>query len=103
MANAGQIDGRVIRRSMFILSPKLPLAAASSFASGIVRESLKDEKCIFSISTDPEMWVCSPKTLVSNLVTTKFITSRPFGQSSGPNGAEEILDVLESVGRQEAW
>jgi hypothetical protein len=79
------------------------LAAASSFASGIVRESSKDEKCVFLVSTDPEMWVCSPKTLVSNLVTIKCITSRPFGESSGPNGTEEILIVLESVGRQEAW
>ncbi|KAF2180419.1 NAD(P)-binding protein [Zopfia rhizophila CBS 207.26] len=106
----GLINGRVVRLPTVIVRPGAPSAAASSFASGIVREPLKGEKSILPVPKDLEMWVCSPKTVVKNLVAIKDVPKEKFGVNRGrvvnlPGQTVkvgQILDALEAVGGQEA-
>jgi nucleoside-diphosphate-sugar epimerase len=106
----GLIDGRVVRLPTVIVRPGAPSAAASSFASGIVREPLKGERSTLPVSRDLEMWVCSPQTVVRNLVAIKDVPKETFGSNRGrvmnlPGRTVrvgEILDALESVGGQAA-
>jgi nucleoside-diphosphate-sugar epimerase len=105
----GLIDGRVVRLPTVIVRPGAPSAAASSFASGIVREPLKGEKSILPVGKDLEMWVCSPQTVVRNLVAMKDVPKESFGVCRGrvvnlPGQTvtvAQILEALEAVGGKE--
>lgn len=108
MSRRGLLDGRIVRLPTIIVRPGAPSAAASSFASGIVREPLKGEASILPVSRDLEMWVCSPDTVVSNLVLVKDVPSTKFGLSRVLNlpgitvTVQDILDGLETVGGSKA-
>ncbi|KAF1960153.1 NAD dependent epimerase/dehydratase [Byssothecium circinans] len=102
----GLIDGRVVRLPTVIVRPRAPSAAASSFASGIVREPLKGEKSVLPVSQDLAMWVCSPKTVVRNLMAIKDVPAEKLPKNRGrvvnlPGQTVkvgEILEALEKVG-----
>lgn len=104
----GLINGRVVRLPTVIVRPGAPSAAASSFASGIVREPLKGERSVLPVARDLEMWVCSPRTVVSNLVYVKDVPKERFGISRVVNlpgitvSVEQILKALEAVGGSKA-
>ncbi|KAF5024343.1 hypothetical protein F66182_3573 [Fusarium sp. NRRL 66182] len=104
----GLVDGRIVRLPTVIVRPGAPSAAASSFASGIVRESLQGVKNTLPVSRDLELWVCSPATVVKNLVKVKDIPKDKFGSSRVVNfpgitvKVQDILDALKEVGGEEA-
>ncbi|KAK2028419.1 NAD dependent epimerase/dehydratase [Colletotrichum zoysiae] len=104
----GLLDGRIVRLPTVTVRPGAPSAAASSFASGIVRESLKGIKNILPVSRDLEVWVCSPATVVKNLIKVKDVPKDRFGDSRVVNlpgitvTVQEILDAVEKVGGKEA-
>ncbi|KAH7562582.1 hypothetical protein BM1_02102 [Bipolaris maydis] len=106
----GLIDGRICRLPTVIVRPGAPSAAASSFASGIVREPLKGEPSVMPVSKDLEMWVCSPSTVVRNLVAIKDVSAEKFESNRGrivnlPGQTVkvgQILDALMEVGGREA-
>jgi len=103
----GLVDGRIVRLPTVIVRPGRPSAAASSFASGIVRESLKGEKNILPVEPELRMWICSPTTVVKNLVLVKDVPGEKFGLSRTTNlpgltvTVQEILDALEEIGGKE--
>ncbi|KAK2063744.1 NAD-dependent epimerase/dehydratase [Colletotrichum caudatum] len=100
----GLLDGRIVRLPTIIVRPGAPSAAASSFASGIVRESLKGGESVLPVRPGLAMWVCSPNTVVGNLVAVKEIHRDPFGLSRVDNlpgvtvTVADILDALKTVG-----
>ena len=104
----GLIDGRIVRLPTVIVRPGAPSAAASSFASGIVREPLKGERSVLPVARDLEMWVCSPRTVIRNLVYVKAVPKEQFGISRVVNlpgitvSVEQILKALEAVGGSKA-
>jgi nucleoside-diphosphate-sugar epimerase len=104
----GLLDARIARLPTVIVRPGQPTAAASSFASGIVRESLKGEKNILPVDEGLDMWVCSPQTVVRNLVALRSVEKGKFGLSrvvclpGQVVGVGKILDVLEEVGGKQA-
>ncbi|KAK8048998.1 hypothetical protein PG994_010728, partial [Apiospora phragmitis] len=102
------VDGRIVRLPTVIVRPGAPSAAASSFASGIIREPLKRERSVLPVPRDLEMWVCSPQTIVKNLVLVKDVKDYTFGITRCVNlpgiriTIQEMLDALEAVGGSEA-
>lgn len=106
----GLIDGRVCRLPTVIVRPGAPSAAASSFASGIVREPLNGERAVLPVSKELEMWVCSPSTVVRNLVAIKDVPKEQFekGCTRTVNlpgqkvRVGDILAALKEVGGKEA-
>jgi nucleoside-diphosphate-sugar epimerase len=65
----GFIDGYSLRFPTVTVRPGKPSAAASSFISGIIREPLDGKECVVPIEDrDFPSWVCSPKTLIHNLL-----------------------------------
>jgi nucleoside-diphosphate-sugar epimerase len=103
----GFLDGRCVRLPTVTVRPGKPTQAASSFASGIVREPLNGEKAILPVSKDTDVWLCSPHTVVKNLVLAKDIPKEAFGSSRSVNlpgqkvSVHQILDALEEVGGKE--
>ncbi|KAJ4120113.1 hypothetical protein NW768_010396 [Fusarium equiseti] len=104
----GLIDGRIVRLPTVVVRPGKPSAAASSFASGIVRESLQGIPNILPVPKSISMWICSPATVIQNLITIKDIPAEKFGDSRIVNlpgitvSVQDILDAVEKVGGKEA-
>ena len=93
-----------------MVRPGAPSGAASSFASGIFRETFKGEKSILPVPKSQEVWICSPKTVVENLIRARDIPVEKFGGKSRvvilPGvtvTVQVLLDVVKSVGGEEAF
>jgi nucleoside-diphosphate-sugar epimerase len=56
----GFIDGRSVRLPTIVVRPGKPNAAASGFASGIIREPLAGVEAICPVEPDTAMWMLSP-------------------------------------------
>lgn len=65
----GYVDGFIVRAPGVTVRTGPPAAAASSFLSGIVRDSLAGKRCIIpTLDRSKNFWICSPKIMVANLV-----------------------------------
>jgi D-erythronate 2-dehydrogenase len=51
-----------------VVRPGKPNAAASSFASGIIREPLAGVDSVCPVPTDTRLWLSSPATVIRNLI-----------------------------------
>ncbi|KAL3484391.1 Metalloenzyme, LuxS/M16 peptidase-like protein [Aspergillus germanicus] len=103
----GFLDGRAVRLPTVTVRAGAPTQAASSFASGIIREPFNGEKAILPVSKEVEMWICSPYTVVKNLIHAATVPGEAFGDSRSVNlpglkvTVQEMLDALEEVGGKE--
>ncbi|KAL4937312.1 hypothetical protein BDV06DRAFT_215984 [Aspergillus oleicola] len=103
----GFIDGRAVRLPTVTVRAGKPTQAASSFASGIIREPFNGERAVLPVNRDVEMWVCSPWTVVRNLIHAASVPGEAFGTSRSVNlpgivvSVQEMLDALEEVGGKE--
>ena len=68
MTRKGFIDGRSLRLPTVTVRPGKPNKAASSFASGIIREPLSGVDAICPVARATRMWVTSPRTVIANIV-----------------------------------
>jgi D-erythronate 2-dehydrogenase len=68
MSRKGFIDGRGLRLPTVVVRPGKPNRAASSFASGIIREPLSGIDAICPVAQTTSMWVQSPRAVVANLL-----------------------------------
>ena len=77
----GLVDGCVLRLPTIIVRPGRPNAAASSFASSILREPLNGEAAICPVPSELEMFVMSPRRVVAALIKGAEVPSADFGLS----------------------
>jgi nucleoside-diphosphate-sugar epimerase len=64
----GYLDGRALRLPTIVVRPGKPNAAASSFASGILREPLNDERSDCPVGPETAVWLLSPRRAVEAFV-----------------------------------
>ena len=64
----GYIDGRTVRLPTVSIRPGKPNAAASSFASGILREPLNGIEAICPVEPETKLWLISPRLAVECLL-----------------------------------
>ena len=104
----GFIDGRSLRLPTVTVRPGKPNAAASSFASGIIREPLNGEVSICPVDRATRMWVISPETVVRCLVAGHDLSSEALGHDRSVNlpglsvTVDEMVAALERVAGREA-
>ena len=75
----GMIDGRALRLPTIVVRPGKPNAAASSFASSIVREPLAGEAVVCPVAADAKMYSLSPRRVVDALIHGMALPSEEFG------------------------
>jgi nucleoside-diphosphate-sugar epimerase len=75
----GFIDGRALRLPTISVRPGRPNAAASSFASGIIREPLNGEDAVCPVGPDARLWLASPETAIDSLVAAHELASERLG------------------------
>ena len=68
MTRKGFIDGRSLRLPTVTVRPGKPNSAASSFASGIIREPLAGVDAPCPVAPATKMWVQSPRAVIENLI-----------------------------------
>jgi nucleoside-diphosphate-sugar epimerase len=103
----GFIDGRAVRLPTITVRPGKPNAAASSFASGIIREPLNGLEAICPVDPDARLWVLSPSTAIECLITAHDVEADAFGSSRVVNlpglsiCVGEMVAALERVAGRE--
>ena len=93
----GFIDGRVLRLPTISVRPGRPNAAASSFASGIIREPLAGEAAICPVKADARLWLLSPQTVIESLIFAHELEAAAFGTDRNVNLPGLSLTVGEMV------
>lgn len=103
MSRKGMIDGRSLRLPTVTVRPGKPNKAASSFASGIIREPLAGVDAICPTSPDTRMWVQSPPRVVENLLigheapASALVNTRSISVPGITVSVREMLDSLHRV------
>ncbi len=64
----GYLDGRSLRMPTVVVRPGKPNRAASSFASGIIREAVNGSEAVCPVAPETLLWLMSPDRAVENLV-----------------------------------
>lgn len=81
----GYIDGRAIRLPTITVRPGKANKAASSFASGIIREPLNGVISVCPVPPETRVWAMSPRSAVKNLVQAHEVTREALGTGGAIN------------------
>ena len=99
----GLVDGRVLRLPTVVIRPGRPNAAASSFASSILREPLNGEEAVCPVPTDLELFVMSPARVVECLVHGAEVDATELGACRAlmlPGVTVTVADMLDTLQRK---
>ena len=77
----GYIDGRSLRLPTIVVRPGKPNLAASSFASGVLREPLNGVISECPVSLDTDVWLLSPGRCVESFIHAHETLSSAWGMS----------------------
>ena len=107
MTRKGYIDGRSLRLPTITVRPGKPNKAASSFASGIIREPLAGIDASCPVAPTTCMWVQSPRAVIDNFIVgheapaAKFTHTRSVSVPGICVGVSEMVDALRAVAGDE--
>ena len=93
----GFIDGRVLRLPTICVRPGRPNAAASSFASGIIREPLNGEPAVCPVNASTRLWLLSPQSVIDALLFGHDMTGDDLGTNRIINLPGLSITVAEMV------
>jgi nucleoside-diphosphate-sugar epimerase len=93
----GFIEGVGIRLPSIVVRPGKPNKAASSFASGVIREPLAGVDAPCPVAPTTRMWVQSPRAVVDNLVIGHEAPASKFSHTRSINVPGICISVAEMV------
>jgi len=94
----GFVDGRSLRLPTVTVRPGKANKAASSFASGIIREPLNGVVSVCPVPHDTKVWALSPRSTVHNLIHAHELDRAVFGSA----GAVNLPGLTTTVGEMVA-
>jgi len=97
MTRKGFIDGRSLRLPTVTVRPGKPNKAASSFASGIIREPLSGVDAICPVARTTRMWVTSPRTVIANIIMGHEAPAAAFAHTRSVNVPGMLVPVEDMV------
>ncbi|KAK5941742.1 hypothetical protein PMZ80_005693 [Knufia obscura] len=105
----GFIDGLSTRFPTISVRPGKPTQAASSFISGIIREPMAEKECVVPVKDRSfPSWVCSPRTLINNLLHALTLPSdalpshkRSVNMPGLLATVQDMMDALAKVGGED--
>jgi nucleoside-diphosphate-sugar epimerase len=98
----GFVDGRILRLPTIVVRPGKPNKAASSFASGIIREPLNGEEAICPVGPDTRLWLLSPRRAIEALIHGGEIASEQLGDARAvnlPGLSVTVAEMVAALGR----
>lgn len=81
----GFVDGRILRLPTISVRPGRPNGAASSFASGIIREPLAGEPARCPVAPQTRVWLLSPVRAIEALVQGYELPTEAIGMARAIN------------------
>ena len=96
----GFLDGRSLRMPTIVVRPGKPNQAASSFASGIIREPLHGNEAICPVSADTVLWLMSPQQAVRNILHGHDLPAARLGRDrvlNMPGLSITVADMLRAL------
>lgn len=99
----GFIDGRSLRLPTIVVRPGKPNLAASSFASGVLREPLNGVVSECPVSLDTGVWLLSPGRCIESFIHAHETPSSAWGMSRVLNlpgitvPVSEMIDAMRRV------
>ncbi len=103
----GMLDGRSLRLPTIVVRPGKPNLAASSFASGIIREPLAGVVCECPVSDTTGVWILSPRRVVEaflhahDLPSSAWPTTRVVNLPGITLTVREMIDAMGRVAGRE--
>ena len=103
MSRKGFLDGRALRLPTIVVQPGKPNAAASSFASGILREPLNGVESPCPVAAETGVWLLSPKRVIEaflhahDLPASAWPSTRTVNLPGITVSVAEMLDGLRRV------
>ena len=104
----GFIDGRVLRLPTIAVRPGKPNMAASSFASGIIREPLNGQRSVCPVGRDAKLWLLSPRHAIKALIHAAELDATAWGNERVLNipgittSVGEMVEALARIGGEQA-
>ncbi len=98
----GFVDGRSLRMPTVVVRPGRPNRAASSFASGIIREPLAGVEAVCPVSPDTVLWLMSPDQAIRNLLHGEALPTAALGSRrviNMPGLSVSVADMLAALRR----
>ncbi len=90
----GFIDGRTLRLPTIVIRPGKPNAAASGFASSILREPLQGDEIANPVEPETRMLILSPKRAVQAFIDVH----NADGETLGPNRSVMMNGISPTIG-----
>ena len=98
----GFVDGRSARLPTVIVRPGKPNAAASSFASGVIREPLAGVECLLPVPLETVMPVAGHRTVAEGMIKLYSAESAALGPDRAfnlPSLQVSVAQMIESLKR----
>ncbi len=99
----GFVDGRTLRLPTVVVRPGKPNAAASSFASAVIREPLQGDAYACPVKPDTRMWLLSPRRVVEALVHAAVMPQSAWGAFRAVSlpgitvSVQQMVDAMREV------
>ena len=96
----GYIDGRSLRLPTISVRPGKPNLAASSFASGIIREPLNGVPSVCPVGRDAKIWLLSPGKVIESLIHAYELPSSAWGVTrviNLPGNTAVVGDMIDTL------
>ncbi len=100
----GFVDGRSLRLPTISVRPGKPNKAASSFASGILREPLAGADALCPVPGATRMWLSSPRAAIDNFIVAHDAPASAFAHTRSINvpGISTSVDAMLAALRRVA-
>jgi len=101
-ARQGFIDGRAVRLPTIVVRPGRPNRAASSFASGIIREPLSGLEAVCPVSPETRLAILSPRKAVEAFVRAHDLPAAAWGHTRSlivPGLSVQVSDMVAALQR----
>jgi nucleoside-diphosphate-sugar epimerase len=98
----GFLDGRSLRLPTIVVRPGKPNAAASSFASGILREPLNGVTSECPVEAETGVWLLSPRRVVEAFVHAHELPADAWGTRrvvNLPGITASVAEMIDALGR----
>jgi D-erythronate 2-dehydrogenase len=98
----GFLDGRSLRLPTIVVRPGKPNAAASSFASGILREPLNGVVSECPVEAETGVWLLSPRRVIEAFVHAHELPAEAWGTRRAlnlPGITATVAEMIEAMGR----
>jgi D-erythronate 2-dehydrogenase len=98
----GYIDGRSLRLPTIVVRPGKPNAAASSFASAVVREPLNGVAYECPLPPETGVWLLSPRRVVEAFIHAHDLPASAWGANrvlNLPGITVTVAEMIEAMGR----